>query len=414
MQDVLSRSVATALDAQDPLAACREAFSLPDGVIYFDGNSLGALPLAVVERLERTVGQEWGRDLIRSWNEHDWIGLPFSAGDRIAPLVGAAPGQVVVTDSTSINLFKALAAALRLAPDRHVILSDEGNFPTDLYMAEGLTRFLGGETRLTLVPEDGVARALGGDVAVVVLSHVDYRSGRIRDMAAVTEAVQAAGARVVWDLSHSVGVLPIALDRDRVDFAVGCTYKFLNAGPGAPAFLYVARHLHDEIENPLSGWMGHAAPFAFETGYRPAAGLARMLSGTSPILSMAALDAALGLMATVDIAAVREKAMALGDLFIALVEKRLGEAGLTLFSPHEAAHRGAQVSFRHADGYPIMQALIERGVIGDFRAPDILRFGVAPLYLRFVDVWDAVEVLVEIMASGSWDQPRFRRRRTVT
>ena len=414
MTNFPSRTETARLDDGDSLAGCRAAFRLPDGILYFDGNSLGALSEAVVERLGRVVEEEWGRDLIRSWNAHDWMGLPGRVGDRIAPLIGAQPGEVVVTDSTSINLFKVLAAALALRPGRRYILSDEANFPTDLYMAEGLARLVGTEVELRLVAAEAIPAALGSDVAVVMASHVDYQSGRIRDLAGITEAAHATGALTVWDLSHSVGVLPIDLNGAGVDLAVGCTYKFLNAGPGAPAFLYVAERLQGEIENPLSGWMGDTAPFEFQTSYRPAPGLARMLSGTPPILSMVALDAALDVFQGIDLEAVRAKAVRLTSLFVELVEARLGGAGLVLASPREATARGAQISFRHDEGYPIMQALIARGVIGDFRAPDILRFGFAPLYLRFVDVWDAVEVLAEIMDQDFWDDPRYRRRLAVT
>ena len=414
MADRLNRDTVAELDAADPLAANRALFSLPDGTLYFDGNSLGALPLATKARLDLTINDEWGRGLIGSWNTHDWIGLPLRMGAKVARLVGAQSDEVVVTDSTSINLFKLMAAGLAMRPGRSTILSEEGNFPTDLYIGQGLAALMGEAAQFRLVPAGGIESRLDDDVAVVVLSEIEYRSGRIRDMTRVTKAVHDAGALVLWDLSHSVGVLPIDLAAAQADFAVGCTYKFLNGGPGSPAFLYVATSLHDDLRNPLSGWMGHAAPFQFDDRYQPASGLRRMLCGTPPILSMVALDAALDVALSVDLAAVREKAKALTSLFIELVEAKCQEVGFVLSSPRAADERGAQVSFRHDDGYPIMQALIERGVVGDFRAPDILRFGFAPLYLRYVDVWDAVERLAEIMTSAAWDRPEFHLRRAVT
>jgi kynureninase len=409
-----SRADLAALDASDPLAALRERFHLPAGVIYLDGNSLGALPRATAARVAQLIASEWGGDLIRSWNKHGWIDLPRRVGDKIARLIGAAPGEVVVADSTSVNLFKLLSACVRLAPGRRVILSERDNFPTDLYMAQGLIAQLGGRHELRLVGFDEAAAAIDDETAVVMLTHVNYRTGAVHDMAAVTAAARARGALMLWDLCHSVGAVPVDLNGAGADFAVGCGYKYLNGGPGAPAFLWVAQRHQEGFAQPLSGWLGHAAPFAFETEYRPAAGIGRYLCGTPAILSMTALEVGVELMLEADAAALRAKSMALTDWFVRLVEARCAGHGLALASPRDAERRGSQVCFRHADGYPIMQALIARGVIGDFRAPDILRFGFAPLYIRFVDVWDAVECLRAILADGSWDRAEFRARAAVT
>jgi kynureninase len=402
------------LDRQDPLASLREAFHLPEGVIYLDGNSLGALPRAARERLAHVVDAEWGEGLIRSWNQAGWIAAPARLGARLAPLIGAQAKEVVVADSTSVNLFKLIVGALRLRPGRRVVVSEAGNFPTDLYVAQGAIELLGQGHELRHVEPEGVAESLDDDVALVMLTHVDFKTGRVHDMAAVTRAAHEAGALMLWDLSHSTGALPVDLNGANADLAVGCGYKYLNGGPGAPAFLYVAGRLQDQLPPALTGWMGHATPFAFETAYAPAPGIARQLCGTPPILSMAALEAALEMWERVDMAEVRRKSMALGDLFIRLIEARCADAGFTLASPREAAARGSQVSYHHESGYPIMQALIARGVIGDFRAPDLLRFGFTPLYLRYVDLWDAVDVLAEIMTDAAWDTPEYRRHATVT
>ena len=401
-------------DARDPLAGLRESFRLPDGVIYLDGNSLGALPAATPARLAALIEEEWGRDLIRRWNQHGWIELPRRIGDKIARLVGAAPGEVVVADSTSVNLFKLLAAALALNPQRRVILSERENFPTDLYMAEGLAGLLGRGHAVQLVAADAIAGALDGDTAVLMLTHVNYRSGAMHDMTALTAAAQCAGALSLWDLSHSVGAVPVDLGAARADFAVGCGYKYLNGGPGAPAFLFVAERHQERFRQPLSGWLGHAEPFAFESGYRPAPGIGRYVAGTPPVLAMAALEAGVDLLLTVDPAALREKSLALTQSFIAAVEALAAGLGLTLVTPRDGARRGSQVSYRHAQAWPVMQALIKRNVIGDFRAPDLLRFGFAPLYTRFVDAWDAAEALADILKTRAWDCPEFHRRALVT
>ena len=407
---MLSRDACEALDRDDPLAFVRERFALPDGVLYLDGNSLGALPRAVPERLRAVIERQWGEDLIGSWNSHGWIDLPVTVGEKIARLVGAAPGQVICADSTSVNLFKLAAAAVRLRPGRRVILAEADDFPTDAYVLQGLADLLGLELRLA-GPETLLA-GLDGDVALLVLTHVHYRSGRIHDMAALDARAHAAGALTLWDLSHSAGLLDVQLDRDAADFAVGCGYKYLNGGPGAPAFLYAAAPHQAEMRLPLTGWLGHAAPFAFEQGYRPAPGVRQGLVGTPPILSMAALDAALGAFDGVSMAQVREKAMRLTSLFLQRAAERAPE--LAPACAADPAVRGGQVTLRHPDGYAIVRALIDAGVVGDFRAPDILRFGFAPLYVRYVDVWDAAERLAEVLRSGVWREVRYAERLAVT
>ena len=410
----LTRARCAALDAQDPLAPLREEFRLPDGVLYLDGNSLGALPRATPDRVAELIEREWGQDLVTSWNKHGWIELPRRIGDKLARLIGAGSGEVVVADSTSVNLFKLLAVALRLAPSRRVILSERDNFPTDLYIAEGLTALLGQGHALRLVESDALAAAIDTETAVVMLTHVNYRTGAMHDMAALTEAAHRAGALMLWDLAHSAGAVPVDLTLAGADFAVGCGYKYLNGGPGAPAFLWVAPQHQERFSQPLSGWLGHAEPFAFEPSYRPAPGIGRFLCGTPPVLSMAALEAGIDVMLAAEPAALREKSIGLTDCFIAAVEQAAEGLGLDLVTPRDAARRGSQVSFRHVAGYPVMQALIQRGVIGDFRAPDILRFGFAPLYTRFVDAWDAAAALVEVLKSRAWDRPEFHRRAAVT
>jgi len=410
----LTRAACAALDADDPLAPFREEFHLPDGVIYLDGNSLGPLPKATPERLRQAVAQEWGTGLIRSWNDAGWIDLPFSLGDRIGRLIGAGPGTVAVADSTSVNVFKQLAAALTLRPGRRVIVSEATNFPTDLYMAQGLAALLDRGHELRLVTAEQVPAALGPDVAVVMLTHVDYRTGAMHDMASVTRAVHGAGALMLWDLAHSAGAVPVDLDGAGADLAIGCGYKFLNGGPGAPAFLYVSEALQETYRQPLTGWLGHADPFAFEPGYRPAAGIARATTGTPPILAMRALEVGVDQMLRAPLAALRAKSLALAETFMAAVAQEAGEYGFRLLTPADPARRGSQVSYAHEGGYAIMQALIARGVIGDFRAPDILRFGLCPLYVRHADIWDAVQALVSVMRSGEWQDSRFARRGKVT
>lgn len=421
MASPTTRDDLTRLDVADPLAGVRERFLLPEGVLYFDGNSLGPLTRSAGGRL-RGVEGEWRQDLVSSWNRHDWIDLPRRVGARIAPLVGADSDDVVVCDSVSVNLFKLMSAAVRHVssrdPKRRRVAVQADHFPTDVYLADGLAGLLGDETvrlgpdKLDRLPADpGV---VGEDVAVVSLGHVDFRTGRLLDMAAITRAIHEAGALALWDLSHSAGALPVNLTGCCADLAVGCGYKYLNGGPGAPSFLYVAPRLQELLDTPLPGWLGHADPFAFSARYEPAAGVQRFVCGTPPILSMSALDAALDVWDNVEIDEVRRKSLALGDAFLRLVAERLAEHGVEPASPAEHGLRGSQVSLRHDDAYAVMQALIERGVVGDFRAPDLLRFGLAPLYLRYVDVWDAVEILREVLVSGVYREERFRRRSKVT
>ena len=404
-----------AMDAADGLRAMRERFILPEGLVYLDGNSLGVASKAAFTQLHAAATKEWGQDLIRSWNTAGWFDLPLTLGDRVGRLVGAAAGQTVVCDTTSINIYKALHAAMALRPDRKVIVAEAGSFPTDIYMAEGVVSTRpGASLRLEGVDAPEVEDLIDGDVAVVLVNHVNYKSGELRDMAALTQKAHEHGALVIWDLCHTAGALPVDLDGAKADFAVGCTYKYLNGGPGAPAFVYAAARHHGAISQPLSGWWGHARPFAFERHYAAGEGIRRFLCGTQPILSLRALKGALDIWDEVDMAELREKSLGLTDLFIALVEEKCAAYGLELESPREREKRGSQVSFRHPHAYEIMQALIARDVIGDFRAPSTMRFGFTPLYLRYADVWRAVEILEEILRTGAWQDARFAVRSAVT
>jgi kynureninase len=428
---IATRDQALARDAADPLAPLRAEFTLPEAVIYLDGNSLGALPRRTAARLAQTIAGEWGEGLIRSWNSAHWIELAGANGDRIARLIGAGAGEVATGDSTSVNLFKALHAAAALqkadAPGRTVLLSERSNFPTDLYIAESVAIAAG--LKLRLVDAADLALHLTNDVALLLLTHVNYRSGRIHDMAELTRIAHAAGALTVWDLAHSAGAVPVDLHAASADFAVGCGYKYLNGGPGAPAFVWAhprhtARMDREGLRQPLSGWLGHVAPFEFAPSYRPAQGIARFVCGTPPILAMRALECGLEVFEEAEalggMPALRDKSIALTALFVERVEATCAGLGLTLASPRDAAERGSQVSFAHEDGYPVMQALIERGVVGDFRAGQeggdghLLRFGFTPLYTRFVDAWDAVAVLADVLASESWRAPRHAQRAAVT
>lgn len=409
-----TREQAIEADRNDPLASFRDRFVLPDDVIYLDGNSLGPLPRRVVDRMTATIRDEWGEGLVRSWVDADWINLPEQVGDKIARLIGAGPDEVIAADSTSVNLFKLLSAALSLRPERRVIVSQKGNFPSDLYIAQGLSDLLDRGHELRLVDNNNLIDTIDQDTAVVMLTQVDYRSGHLQDMAAITAAAHESGALIIWDLAHSAGALPIDLNGAGADFAVGCGYKFLNGGPGAPGYLYVAQRHQDAIKPILSGWMGHKDRFAFDPVYQPADGIKRQLCGTPTILSLAALDEALDVMLEADIDQLRAKSLALSRMFIDLVECNAAGHDFELASPRDDARRGSQVSFHHQHGYSIVQALIARGVIGDFRAPDILRFGMTPLYTRYVDIWDAVAALSDVMATSAWDKPEFTHRAAVT
>jgi kynureninase len=405
----------TELDQNDPIAGKRHEFSLPENIIYLDGNSLGAMPLAAHERSLQVMQQQWGQDLVRSWNTHHWIDLPIQVGEKIAPLLGAASGQVICCDSTSVNLFKLLCSALGMQKNRRVVLSQKDNFPADLYMVQGLSE-LGRnglcEPRVCACAE--IDAQLDETIAVLLLTHVNFRSGKLHDMQKLTSLAHKKGILVIWDLAHSAGALPLELDEWGVDFAVGCGYKYLNGGPGAPAFIYVAERHQETINQPLSGWMGHATPFTFDEKYRPAPGVQQFLCGTPAILSMSVLEAALSVFESVNMHDLRTKSIGLSELFLELTgsNKDLGE--LTLVSPRESNKRGSQLAFAHPQAFSICQALIDRGIITDFRAPDILRIGFAPLYISYRDVWDTVHSLAEIMANKIYRLEKYSRTQKVT
>lgn len=401
---------AAEFDAADPLGRSRERFTLPEGVIYLDGNSLGALPKATPAALARVVEQEWGEGLIRSWNSAGWFAMARRVGGKIAPLIGASPHEVIACDSTSVNLFKLIAAALHMRPGRKVVLSEPGNFPTDLYMIAGLEA-QGLATR-RLAERDALAGALDGDVALLMLTHAHYKTGALHDMAALTRAAHEAGALVLWDLSHSTGALPVHLNAVGADFAVGCGYKYLCGGPGAPAFAFVAERHQAELQQPLTGWFGHAAPFAFSDDYAGAPGIERLQCGTPPVLGLAALEVGVDLIAEIGVERLYAKSQALSEFFLESLMAH--DVALELVSPPRAADRGSQLSFRHPEAYAICQALIARGVIGDFRAADMLRLGFAPAYLSFADMAAAARHLAEVLARGEWQRPEFNERSAVT
>jgi len=414
-----TRNDCLALDEQDSLAPLRSQFALPEGVIYLDGNSLGARPVAALERARAVIADEWGNGLIRSWNSAGWRALSERLGNRLAGLIGAGEGEVVVTDTTSINLFKVLSAALRVqaerAPTRKVIVTEASNFPTDLYIAEGLTQMLqqGYSLRLVNSPEE-LPQAIDQDTAVVMLTHVNYKTGYMHDMQALTTLTHECGALAIWDLAHSAGAVPVDLHRAGADYAIGCTYKYLNGGPGSQAFVWVAPALCDLVAQPLSGWFGHARQFDMESHYEPSSGIARYLCGTQPITSLAMVECGLDIFALTDMASLRRKSLALTDLFITLVEQRCAAHDLKLITPRDHARRGSHVSFEHPEGYAVIQALIARGVIGDYREPRIMRFGFTPLYTSFTEVWEAVQILGEILDNRTWAQPQFQIRHSVT
>ena len=403
------------LDKQDPLSRYREEFFLPKNTIYFDGNSLGPVPTKTIKNLNKTINEEWGKDLINSWNKANWINLPQTLGDKIAPLLGAKSGEVVVVDSTSLNLFKVLTSALRLNKNRKKVVSESTNFPSDLYILEGVNGMLNNHYECQLIDDDiNFEKYIDSSTAVVMLSHINYKTGRISDMKKITDYAHQQGALVVWDLSHSVGVIPMDLHNIGVDFAVGCTYKHLNGGPGAPGFLYVHSDLIEIVSQPLSGWLGHSDPFAFETKYTPANNINKFICGTPSILSYKAVESALDIFDEISLEQVREKSIQLSELFIKLIQQECGDFGFELFSPIDAALRGSQISYKHENAYPIMQSLISRGIIGDYREPNILRFGISPLYMRYEDVWSAIICLKNIMQSNEWDSSNFKIRNYVT
>jgi kynureninase len=390
----------------------RGLFDLPEGITYLDGNSLGPLPKSAVERARATIAEEWGPMLITGWNKARWMDLPARLGDRIGRLIGAPAGSTVVGDTLSIKVYQAVASAVEMRPGRKIVLSDNGNFPSDLYMADGLLKSLKQGHELKVVDPEAVAANITADVAAVMLTHVDYRTGRVHDMKAITEKAHAAGAIMIWDLAHSAGALPVDLTGCNADIAVGCTYKYLNGGPGAPGFIHVRPDLIDQVRPALSGWLGHQAPFAFDLDYRPGEGISRMRVGTPPVIQMAVLDAALDAFDGIDMADIRARSIELSEQFISEVEA--GCKDVVLASPRDPQARGSQVSFRFHEGYAAMQALIARGIIGDFRAPDIMRFGFCPLYNTAEEVSHAAAALCEIIASGEWDRPEFKQRKAVT
>jgi len=410
----ITRADLEALDRADPLRAFRDRFDLPEHVIYLDGNSLGAMPRATPERVREVVKDQWAHDLIRSWNVHGWIALQQRIGAKIGRLIGAREGETIVADSTSINLFKLLEAGLDLRSTRRVVVSETSNFPTDLYIAEGLLKHLGRGHVLRLAEPDDIEAAITDDVDVVMLTHVNYRTGRMYDLQRITERAHAHGAIMLWDLSHSTGAVPVDLSGADADFAVGCGYKYLNGGPGAPAYLYVAKRHQAHLSPVLSGWLGHESPFAFEPSYRPAKGIERFIVGAPPILGLTALEMGVDLMLEAPMEALRAKSVRQMELFDALLTQQIGADTFALISPRAPEMRGSQLCYAHEHGWPIMRALIDRGVIGDFRAPDILRFGFTPLYLRYADVWNAVATLEAILAERAWDHPKFHERVLVT
>ncbi|MGP9650603.1 kynureninase [Glutamicibacter sp. AOP38-B1-38] len=426
MSTVVSREQLELLDHQDALASFKDRFLLPDGVLYLDGNSLGPLPAGAAERAAEVVNVEWGQGLIRSWNSAGWFEMPTRLGDKLGSLLGANPGETVVTDTTSLNLFKALASALRIqqvdGPGRRVIITERDNFPTDIYIAEGLAELLnsvGAETGIRyevklIDNETELLAALDEDTAVISLSHVNYRTGSMWDMASITEAVHQAGALAIWDLAHAAGAVPVDLNAAKADYAVGCTYKYLNGGPGSPAFIWVNARHQDRFWQPLSGWWSHQAPFEMAEQYTPANDVRRFMCGTQPVTSMAMIEVGLDIAVEAEMELVRAKSLELTDLFIELVETRCAGHGLELITPREHAQRGSHVSFHHPNGYEIIAALIERGVIGDYREPAVLRFGITPLFLSRTDIWDAVEILREVLHTGHWQREEFAVRNAVT
>jgi kynureninase len=406
LPDTIDRNSCAALDAKDPIAGFRERFLDDGATIYLDGNSMGRLPKAAVTRLHDMAEHEWGTILVRGWTESGWMDSPLRVGDRIGELIGASPGEVLVADTTSVGLFRLMTSVLRARPHRRVIITERSNFPTDLYIAGGVADLFGGEVRM--VERASLADAMDGDTALLMLTEVDFRTGERHDMGALTAAAHAAGALVLWDLSHSAGAVQIELNRHHVDLAVGCGYKYLNGGPGSPAYLYVAKALQEELRNPIQGWLGHDNPFLFDSDYRRASGIRGWMSGSPPVLAIGALAVGIDIQLEAGAHAIGEKAALLTEVFMRCARARLGHLGFEVATPESAKHRGAQVSLRHTDGLAVVRAVADRGVIGDFRPPDLCRFGLAPLYTRFVDVWDAVERIAEVVESGMSRLPKYR------
>jgi len=406
----LTREDFIKLDTLDPIKKAREEFSLPKDVIYFDGNSLGPLPKNTIKSLDSVIQREWGDGLVRSWNDENWINLPRNLGNQIAPLIGAKEGEVIVVDSTSVNLFKVLSSALMLNKNRKVIVSESGNFPSDLYILEGVNNMFGESYERCLMDEgdEEIEKYIDSSTAVVVLSHINYKTGRITDIKKITTFAHEKGALVVWDISHSVGVLPMNLHDLGVDFAVGCTYKHLNGGPGAPGFLFVHSSLIEKVSQPLTGWLGHIKPFDFEVEYQPANDINKFICGTPPIIAYKAIESGLEIFKDLSIIEIREKSTKLSEMFIQLMKQECTEFGFTLFSPKNSEQRGSQISFLHENAYSIIQALISHGIIGDYREPNVMRFGISPLYMRFEDVWNAITCLREIMQTGEWQSEKFK------
>ena len=412
----LTREDFIKLDTLDPIKKAREEFSLPKDVIYFDGNSLGPLPKNTIKSLDSVIQREWGDGLIRSWNDENWINLPRNLGNQIAPLIGAKEGEVIVVDSTSVNLFKVLSSALMLNKNRKVIVSEAANFPSDLYILEGVNNMFGESYERCLIDEgdDEIEKYIDSSTAVVVLSHINYKTGRITDLKKITTFAHEKGALVVWDISHSVGVFPMNLHDLGVDFAVGCTYKHLNGGPGAPGFLFVHSSLIEKVSQPLTGWLGHIKPFDFEVEYQPANDINKFICGTPPIIAYKAIESGLEIFKDLSIIEIREKSIKLSEMFIQLMKQECSEFGFTLFSPKNSEQRGSQISFLHENAYSIIQALISHGIIGDYREPNVMRFGISPLYMRFEDVWNAITCLREIMQTGQWQSEKFKNKNYVT
>ena len=412
----LTREYFIKLDTLDSIKKVREQFALPKDVIYFDGNSLGPLPKNTIKSLDSVIQREWGDGLIRSWNDENWINLPRNLGNQIAPLIGAKEGEVIVVDSTSVNLFKVLSSALMLNKNRKVIVSEAANFPSDLYILEGVNNMFGESYERCLIDEgdDEIEKYIDSSTAVVVLSHINYKTGRITDLKKITTFAHEKGALVVWDISHSVGVFPMNLHDLGVDFAVGCTYKHLNGGPGAPGFLFVHSSLIEKVSQPLSGWLGHIKPFDFEVEYKPANDINKFICGTPPIIAYKAIESGLEIFKDLSIIEIREKSIKLSEMFIQLIQQECTEFGFMLFSPKNSEQRGSQISFLHENAYSIIQALISHGIIGDYREPNVMRFGISPLYMRFEDVWNAITCLRKIMQTGEWQSEKFKNKNYVT